>query len=654
MSDSKTQATKNHRSLAATLSAAFLGLSVTTLLVAGGLEMYFGFQAQRKSIADQQQSLAENAAGQVRAFVQERLVALEATASIGSLPTARQEEQKVVLEKLLGLEPAFRQVLLYDAQRRQLHRVSRLSKLASRTLDQCAEHDRAEMFTRVRQGETYVGPVCVDDITSEPMVMMAVPVTNVFGDFKGTLAAEVNLKFMWELVGGLRIGRGGLAYVVDKDGDLIAFKDIGRVLKGENLIRLEEVGEFVRGDRLTHRSSADIVEGIQGGQVVANHAHLGKPDWAVVVELPITEAYAHVILGAGLSAGVIILGAVLAIAVGLYLAKTITRPIVSLMNATKAVSEGDLDARIEVESGDEIGELAASFNQMIDDLRNTTVSRDSLAIEVAERRRAEMGLSRAKARLQREITDKNEFLRVVSHDMGAPLRNIMGMVDSVSRRHGENLPEEAKDRLARVRRNAEAEMSLIGELLELSRIGTRRQAVVEVNVGDVVREAVDRIAEEIEAKGIRLVLDEEWPVLWCEKPRLVQVFQNLIDNAAKYMGARDGARIEVGWREEPERHVFHVGDNGVGIAPEDKEKVFHVFRRTRSAASQAEGKGVGLAAVKAIAESHDGEAWVESELGRGSTFYFSLAKARVLRNANEGPPDPTGRVGETAEPGVEG
>jgi PAS domain S-box-containing protein len=260
--------------------------------------------------------------------------------------------------------------------------------------------------------------------------------------------------------------------------------------------------------------------------------------------------------------------------------------------------------------------------------------------DITARKRAEEKLARqaaellqSKRRLQHEIADKNDFLRTVSHDMGAPLRNIMGMVDSINRRHGDDLPEEVKDRLARVRRNAESEMSLIGELLDLSRIRTRRQAIAEVNVGDVVRDATDRVAEELEAKGVRLVLDEEWPVLWCERARLAQVFQNLVDNAVKYMGEREDAHIEVGWREEPGRYVFHVKDNGAGIAPEDMVNLFHVFRRGKSAATQAEGKGVGLAAVKAIAGTYDGEAWVDSEAGKGSTFIFSLAKARVKRDA---------------------
>ncbi len=262
--------------------------------------------------------------------------------------------------------------------------------------------------------------------------------------------------------------------------------------------------------------------------------------------------------------------------------------------------------------------------------------------DVTERKRAEERLARqgtqllrSKQRLQREIADKNDFFRTVSHDLGAPLRNIMGMVDSVTRRYGEGLDEQVKDRLARVRRNAEAEMSLISELLELSRIRTRRHAFTEVDVGDAVREATDRIGEELEAKRIRLVLAERWPVLRCERARLAQVFQNLIDNAVKYMGACDDARIEVGWREEPERYVFHIGDNGMGVAPEDQEKIFYVFRRAKSAASQAKGKGVGLAAVKAIVETYDGEVWVESEPGKGSTFYFSLAKEHARRPTAE-------------------
>ena len=200
------------------------------------------------------------------------------------------------------------------------------------------------------------------------------------------------------------------------------------------------------------------------------------------------------------------------------------------------------------------------------------------------------------------------------------------MVDSIMRRHSDDLSDQVRDRLDRVRRNAQTEMGLIGELLELSRIRTRRHEMAEADVGGIVRGVADSLAGDLEDKSVDLVIADDWPTIRCERARIGQVFQNLIDNAVKYMGDRADGRVEVGWHAHDGRYVFHVKDNGVGIAPDEQEKVFHVFRRSKSAASQAEGKGVGLAAVKAIAETYDGEAWVESELGKGRTFFFSVDK----------------------------
>jgi len=268
------------------------------------------------------------------------------------------------------------------------------------------------------------------------------------------------------------------------------------------------------------------------------------------------------------------------------------------------------------EQAEEVAKLNRSLDQKV-------VERTQ---ELAARTRA---LGRSRKKLQREIDDKNDFLRTVSHDLGAPLRNILGMADSITRRYGDGLPDQVKDRLARVRTNAQTEIELIGELLELSRIRTRQPELAEANIGEIVRSVTASLADDIEAKSVSLTVADDWPTIRCEKARISQMFQNLIDNAVKYMGDRADGLVEVGWHEDDGNYVFHVKDNGAGIAPEDKEKIFYVFRRSKTAASQAEGKGVGLAAVKAIAETYDGEAWVESELGQGSTFFFSLAKKCV-------------------------
>jgi HAMP domain-containing protein len=376
---------RNFRSLTVTLAIAFLALSMVVLAIASGLELYFNFQTQQQVIISQQQLIAQGAANTVKSFVQEKFSIMESTASIGSLAAGGQEQQKNVLDKLLGREPSFRQLVLLDAQDRGLVEVSRLSQSASR-IDTRLE---SGLFAQTRQGEKYVSSVYIDEITSEPMVIMAVPVKDIFGNSNGTLAAEVNLKFMWDLVGSIKIGERGLAYVVDRQGNLIAFGDISRVLKGENLDYLKEVDRFVKGDVLTHKDTADVIKGIQGTQVVANHAHLGVPDWAVVVELPVEEAYQSVTQGLIISVLIMLLSLFLAIIVGTYLSRRITRPIIGLRDAATKIGQGMLDTQIEVRSKDEIGDLAGAFRQMIEDLKKSRAkleqySRD-LERQVADR-----------------------------------------------------------------------------------------------------------------------------------------------------------------------------------------------------------------------------------------------------------------------------
>ena len=124
----------------------------------------------------------------------------------------------------------------------------------------------------------------------------------------------------------------------------------------------------------------------------------------------------------------------------------------------------------------------------------------------------------------------------------------------------------------------------------------------------------------------RSVIDGELPVLNCERARMRQVFQNLIDNAIKYMGEdRPNKEIHVGCRVKPSEAEFYVSDTGIGIDPEDIDKVFFIFRRGKNTANTAvAGKGVGLASVKSIIETYSGTIWVESQLGHGSAFRFTI------------------------------
>ena len=166
---------------------------------------------------------------------------------------------------------------------------------------------------------------------------------------------------------------------------------------------------------------------------------------------------------------------------------------------------------------------------------------------------------------------------------------------------------------------------MIAELLELSRIKTRRQKMENLDLRVLVNDLCGMFENDLKSKRIDLLIDTPLPVLHCEKARMRQVFQNLIDNAIKYMGDGAARKIHVGCQVKSDEAEFYVRDTGIGIDAEDLSKVFVVFRRGKNTVAQnVAGKGVGLASVKSIIETYGGTIWVESKPGHGSTFRFTI------------------------------
>ncbi len=363
--DSKT---RTGRSLRATLAIAFVGLSLAVLLIATGSEMVFYYQTQREAVADRQRLVAQDAANTVAGFIQEQFGVLEAAATLGDLASAPQQDRDRVLGSLLGLEPALRQLVVLDSQGRELAGASRVSVAMSVTL---TGEVRSELLAQVEQGERFISPVYVDEVTSEPMMLIAVAATNPFGDFQGVLVAEVNLKFMWELVDRLEIGETGQAYVVDKQGNLVAFGDTARVLRGENVGHLSEVGEFMRGSAPLDQTGASLSTGIDGNTVVGTYVPLGTPDWAVVVELAWEEAYRAIIRQALLSLGITLAIAVVAGLLSVRVARRLILPLANLTGAATRIAEGEMDLQAAVGGPREVASLATAFNSMTVQLRQT-------------------------------------------------------------------------------------------------------------------------------------------------------------------------------------------------------------------------------------------------------------------------------------------
>jgi signal transduction histidine kinase len=351
---------------------------------------------------------------------------------------------------------------------------------------------------------------------------------------------------------------------------------------------------------------------------------------------------------------------IISIPVVYALVNRILLPIRQLVVATMRIASGDYDAQadVEVHRPDAIGTLARAFNEMVRKVKdqqqqlaeaNRRLAAANRDLEQKVTQRTSQ-LEAANKRLSSEIAEKEDFLRAVSHDLNAPLRNISGMATMLMMKYKDKFDEDIVHRLDRIQKNVQIETDLIGELLELSRIKTRRQKMEPVDVEAMVRELGDMFENDLKTKGIALTIDTPLPVLECERARIRQVFQNLIDNAIKYMGDKPGKAIHVGCHVRQDEAEFYVRDTGIGIEAEDLPKVFCVFRRGKSQTVQnVAGKGVGLASVKSIIETYSGSIWVESEINVGTTFRFTINGKHVPASVTMAM---GGNVSRTGEPRV--
>jgi PAS domain S-box-containing protein len=229
-------------------------------------------------------------------------------------------------------------------------------------------------------------------------------------------------------------------------------------------------------------------------------------------------------------------------------------------------------------------------------------------------------------KLIRELEEKNKelesFTYTVSHDLKAPLITIAGFLGYLDQDAIDQNTEKMQVDIQYIHQAVDKMQRLLDELLELSRIGRVVNQPERVPFEEVVQDALDLVQGRLETSGVTVQIQPNLPAVYGDRQRLIEVLQNLVDNAAKFMGPQPHPRVEIGQSgEEQGKPVFYVRDNGAGIAPQHHERIFGLFNKLDS---NTEGTGIGLAVVKRIVEVHGGRIWVESEAGKGTTFYFTL------------------------------
>jgi light-regulated signal transduction histidine kinase (bacteriophytochrome) len=248
---------------------------------------------------------------------------------------------------------------------------------------------------------------------------------------------------------------------------------------------------------------------------------------------------------------------------------------------------------------------------------------EGVVLDVAARKAAEDQIRRALTDLERSNKELEQFAYVASHDLQEPLRMVSSYTQLLAQRYEGQLDDKAKKYIDYAVDGAVRMQRLINDLLTYSRVGTRAKPLEPTDSHSVLGEALRNLQSAIE-ESRAMVTNDDLPTVRADASQLAQVFQNLIANAIKFRGEFP-PRIHVSARGREREWVFSVNDNGIGIDPQFKDRIFVIFQRLHTK-QEYPGTGIGLALCKRIVERHGGRIWFESEPGKGSTFFLTIPK----------------------------
>jgi two-component system, LuxR family, sensor kinase FixL len=244
-----------------------------------------------------------------------------------------------------------------------------------------------------------------------------------------------------------------------------------------------------------------------------------------------------------------------------------------------------------------------------------------LVRDIGERKRTEKKIEKQRLKLEAINKELIDFAHIISHDLKAPLRGISFVADWLLEDYADRLGEEGKENLKLLQNRAWRMSQLIDGVLSYSRIEGKKEDPEPVDLHTLVREVVDLLAP---PPHIAITIEDRLPVVVCGPVKISQVFQNLLNNAISYMDKERG-EIHVGCRDEGDKWRFEVRDNGPGIEEAHFERIFQIFQ-TLAPRDKVESTGVGLTIVRKIVQLYGCDVWLESQVGKGTTFHFTLPK----------------------------
>ena len=639
------------------LAVAFFGLGTLPLITVGIILVWHSFGVQKAQAINLQGEVADRALGEVSHFFGDVTTRLGFVADgISSSGESDHDRSREILNQQIIREDVFEELALVDDTGWELERASRLEPVSAADLGRRDGAD--EIISRLSTGEVYYSSVSFDQITGEPLMTMAVPLIDPrTSKLESAVFATIRLKKIWDLIARIRVGDAGSVYMVDESGRVFAHRDRSVVLRGTDFSLPAEDG---------------IHRGLDGSRVVlaVKGTKLGDKWLSVAVERPLAEALALTIRSVITVALILSVALVLAGAAAFLAVRQIVRPLRSLANSATAVAAGDLSPRIELQGGDEVGQLAESFRTMVDRLKSAFASLENtvselkgreselkrlnesleervrertrelaqtnqdLEGEVAERRQAEEALQHKAQELARSNAELEQFGYVASHDLKEPLRKVQAFGDLLVRKSGDGLNEQGRGYLERIQNAAARMQILIDDLLSYSRVTTQAQPFVPVDLGQVAQEVVTDLEVRIDQSGGRVEV-ADLATVDADPTQMRQLLQNLIANALKFNRPEEPPVVKVSGRllnghdgglagtSDDGHFELTVNDNGIGFEEKYADRIFGIFQRLHGRGTY-EGTGIGLATCRKIAERHGGSITAKSKPEEGATFIVAL------------------------------
>ncbi len=654
--------------LARKLALAFVGLVSFVLLVNGAIDLWLGYGEAELTAGQMEQVKAQDAAHRIEGFIAEieRQIGWTTTPRWDALPL---EQRRYDFIRLLREVPAISEITEVDgAGKEQL----RLSRTAPDVVASGAGDAAAPRFAEAEAKGVWYGPVYFRN-QSEPYMTVSVAHA---GHDAGVTIAEVNLKFIWDLITAMQLGQKGYAYVVDARGRLIAHPDLSLVLRDTDLSHLPPVAAALE-KRQTGAAAggAHTADGPGGERVLTAYASVTPLDWTVFVDLPLAEALAPVYASLLREGALLALGLLLATVAGTVVARRMVIPIRQLQTGAERLGSGERNQPIEIRTGDEIETLADRFNQMavkVQELHDTLEARvdartEALRAQEQEARNARLTAEQTLAELRQaqdrlvetqKLASLGQLTAGIAHEIKNPLNfvnnfaelsgELVDELDGVLAAGSTALPDAAREEIDDLTRMLKGNLgkivehgrradSIVKNMLAHSRAGTGEHHPVDLN--KIIEESLNLAYHGMRAEKpeFNVTLHRNYGSdigqIDAYPQELMRVMLNLIGNGfyAMHQHRLDGAEtgyepaLTVTTRDLGDRVEIRVRDNGTGIPASVRAKIFEPFFTTKP---PGEGTGLGLSlSFDIIAKQHGGTLAVDSKPGEFTEFTIILPRA---------------------------